>query len=60
MIESKEQTVEKFYNEDSVQDENNENISSNNSNTHAKNHFSLNDNYFDKGLKLNLSINYLL
>lgn len=55
MIESKEQTVEKFYNEDSVQDENNENTSSN---THTENHFSLNDNNFDKGLKLNLSINY--
>ncbi|KAE9523713.1 hypothetical protein AGLY_015931 [Aphis glycines] len=45
LIESKEQTVEKFYNEDSVQDENNENTSSN---THAENHFSLNDNNFDK------------
>jgi hypothetical protein len=60
LIESKEQTVEKFYNEESVQEENNEQTSLNNSNTQAENHFSLNDNNFDKGLKLNINANYLL
>uniref|UniRef100_A0A2S2PHV4 Claspin n=1 Tax=Schizaphis graminum TaxID=13262 RepID=A0A2S2PHV4_SCHGA len=53
LIESKEQTVEKFYNEESVQEENNEKTSLNNSNIQAENHFSLNDNNFDKEINLN-------
>ncbi|XP_025196717.1 claspin-like [Melanaphis sacchari] len=53
LIESKEQTVEKFYNEDSVQEENNDKASLNNSNSQAENHFSLNDNNFDKECTLN-------
>lgn len=52
MIESKEQTVEKFYNEDSVQEENDE-VVLDNSYTQAENNFSLNDKNYDKGLKYN-------
>lgn len=64
MIENKEQTVEKFYNEESVQEENNEEVSLDNSNIQAKNNFSLNDKNYDKGLnKLNymyvILINYI-
>jgi len=50
LIENKEQTVEKFYNEESVQEENNEEVPLDNSNTQAKNTFSLNDKNYDKGL----------
>lgn len=53
MIESKEQTVEKFYNEESVQEENDEEVVLDNSNTQAENNFSLNDKNYDKGLKYN-------
>jgi len=64
LIENKEQTVEKFYNEESVQEENNEEVSLDNSNIQAKNNFSLNDKNYDKGLnKLNymyvILINYI-
>lgn len=52
MIESKEQTVEKFYNEESVQEENNEEVALDNSNTQAENNFSLNDKNYDKGLNI--------
>lgn len=51
MIESKEQTVEKFYNEESVQEENNEEVALDNINTQAENNFSLNEKNYDKGLK---------
>lgn len=49
MIENKEQTVEKFYNEESVQEENNEEVSLDNNQAEKK--FSLNDKNYDKGLK---------
>lgn len=52
LIENKEQTVEQFYNEESVQEENNEEVSLNNSNTQAGNKFSLNDNNY-KEITLN-------
>lgn len=53
LIENKEQTVEKFYNEESVQEENNEEVSLENSHTQAEKNFSLNDKNYDKGLKTN-------
>ncbi|KAL4135445.1 hypothetical protein QTP88_007054 [Uroleucon formosanum] len=52
LIESKEQTVEKFYNEDSVQEENDE-VVLDNSYTQAENNFSLNDKNYDKEINLN-------
>lgn len=51
MIENKEQTVEKFYNEESIQEENNEEVSLDNSNIQAEKKFSLNEKNYDKGLK---------
>eukprot|EP00102_Acyrthosiphon_pisum_P025635 XP_016662845.1 PREDICTED: claspin isoform X4 [Acyrthosiphon pisum] len=53
LIESKEQTVEKFYNEESVQEENNEEVALDNSNTQAEKNFSLNDKNYDKEITLN-------
>ncbi|XP_060858503.1 protein PFC0760c-like [Metopolophium dirhodum] len=53
LIENKEQTVEKFYNEESVQEENNEEVALDNSNTQAENNFSLNDKNYDKEITLN-------
>ncbi|XP_022171942.1 claspin-like isoform X2 [Myzus persicae] len=51
LIENKEQTVEKFYNEESVQEENNEEVSLDNNQAEKK--FSLNDKNYDKDISLN-------